>query len=651
MLFHIALLILSYPSLLNDDRLRQITRDGSETVNIMGSIVSYVENKVTSDSTIQLNPQGTCKFHVTDASGTLIDSRNTCPNTYDVVDASQTSYVAIMYASGYGVVSVKRFEYSPHVNSPLPSPPPAPSSPPPSAPPLSLCTQNEDCESTLSCCNWDGESAGYTEGTCAEVCANGEFTSSDKCRETHDYIVVGSGAGGSVAAAYLRKQGANFTWLEAGGDESDRLQTYAAVNPQSKPTDLWEPVRLVTNSNRDLRYQIPRGTGGMTSHYVGVNYWTLSDTMDSLQMMGDDLEALEFVVNNTLKGNVRCDEVDTRYHTHARDPSSPAPEFGNETTYFSFPMCLYGRCNASTCRLNDWMAATIGLTPPETRWHRQSSYIEYGGDFIRLYHNVTGLRMDGKRIVGVRVRKPNEPTFLVCSSRAVLLAAGVMGNARILRESYPFFAQPVIVHINSPIVTGVETCDQGSISGGTLHHQRFLSTFAACTVNGIKRLVYATPQAVNVRTSGQIIFENDTYAARVNYDDPLIYNTLWDDFATVALELIGVTIEFPSDKRIQYASYHWTGDTDVVYRSKHRSYNNLYIADAMAVTGATGGWTSFNARVAGALAAMRALDEPEYTCSINKDLFNAHCCNDELLSETCESVRDEFQARGCCSSV
>ena len=139
--------------------------------------------------------------------------------------------------------------------------------------------------------------------------------------------------------------------------------------------------------------------------------------------------------------------------------------------------------------------------------------------------------------------------------------------------------------------------------------------------------------------------------ATVNYDDPTVYETLWSDLIEVAKNLLGVdTVVPPEDKRVQYASYHWTGHEDLVHRSRHRSFDNLYIADAMAVVGTTSGWTSFNARVAGAVAARRALED-DVTCHGVRQLFSEYCCggvDGDEYARTCASIRRDFRERSCC---
>lgn len=506
------------------------------------------------------------------------------------------------------------------------------------------------------CCHW---TEGATPDFVLDVSIPGDYNSrtwrspcaepspSDVCVETHDFILVGSGAGGSAAAAFLREHNASFAWYEAGGDESDRMRTHSAVDPMSLPTHMWSPTKLQTTTGRSLAYQIPLGTGGMTSHYVGVSYWTLRDTRASLQMLPHETEALQFVINRTLATNVYCDEYDARFHTHNRSSEMPAPD----VEISSLPMCMYGRCNGTKCHLNDYMASTsLGISPLEQNWYRQSSFMEYGGEGIRLNHRVVSIERSGARVTGVRVKNASGDVFLSCASNSVLLGAGVMGNAHILPSpSYPFFAQPVVVHVDNAIAIRQDVCDEGSVSGGTLHHPRFLSVFSICTVNGVPRLVFASPQAINEHIHGTVFRDaNGSHVATVNFDDPQLYETLWSDLEYVASSLWGVTLTRPSDQRVQYAAYHWTGDAHVVHRSRHREYDNLFLADAMAVVGTTSGWTSFNARVAGALAALRAMQEGNvYSCTHNYATFHSHCCN-HTSDDVCTEMRREYQSRACC---
>jgi choline dehydrogenase-like flavoprotein len=62
------------------------------------------------------------------------------------------------------------------------------------------------------------------------------ISSSQTCSRTTDYILIGSGAGGTPAAAMLKQFNANFIWLEAGQDESSKLLQYEFTDFQNQPT-------------------------------------------------------------------------------------------------------------------------------------------------------------------------------------------------------------------------------------------------------------------------------------------------------------------------------------------------------------------------------------------------------------------------------
>jgi hypothetical protein len=396
---------------------------------------------------------------------------------------------------------------------------------------------------------------------------------------------------------------------------SANLLTWPANDPKSQPPDdsLHAPTVLRDGAGKLFSYGIPRGAGGMTSHYVGVNYWTMADITSSLQMEADEVEALDFVRNVT-NSRVYCDEYDPSYHTHPRSASEPAPD-QPETAFTALPMCMYGRCEGN-CSLNRYFLSTIGLTSKEEQngWFRNSAFMEYGQGRVRMGHTAVALRVIGGKAVGVHLDNGTHVN-LACAREGVLLAAGVMGDAALLLPhlgSYPFFAQPVLIVMDYSLLGGVETCDAGSEGGGTFHWLRdgtgFMSTFGMCTVAGQKRLAWATPQAVNPAVRGVLSSASGTMYATVNYEDPSILSTLKADVQAAARESPwNISLQLGDELQFQHAAYHWTGDASVVDKSKVIGVSSLYVADAMGAVGATSGWTSYNARVAGSLAALRAI--------------------------------------------
>jgi hypothetical protein len=69
--------------------------------------------------------------------------------------------------------------------------------------------------------------------------------------------------------------------------------------------------------------------------------------------------------------------------------------------------------------------------------------------------------------------------------------------------------------------------------------------------------------------------------------------------------------------------------------------------DAGGVEGVTSGWTSFNARVAGAVAAVRAMADP---CVDARRAFeHAGCCGGAAGADDCVEARARHAAAGCCA--
>lgn len=183
-------------------------------------------------------------------------------------------------------------------------------------------------------------------------------------------------------------------------------------------SSMWEPVRLTDTTGTLMSYSIPKSAGGMTTHYKGVSYWTLQDTVASLQIRESEMSAISFVLDKT---EIACGSFDHRYHTHDRSPDEPAEEA--ETA--SFPACLYGTCRGKNCSLDQAFAVDIGVTEKAAMedWFRGSSLLEFGKDGLITDAVVTSLLVANGRATGVIVEQ-GKFTRRVCSN-IVLLAAGV----------------------------------------------------------------------------------------------------------------------------------------------------------------------------------------------------------------------------------
>lgn len=142
----------------------------------------------------------------------------------------------------------------------------------------------------------------------------------------------------------------------------------------------------------------------------------------------------------------------------------------------------------------------------------------------------------------------------------------------------------------------------------------------------------------------------DPPTASINYDDVFALDELKQDVAQAAHALFNVNITVPEDLRFEYAGYHWTGDDADVHHSRFRHHRNLFVGDAMGVTGTTHGWTSFNARVAGALAARRAMAHRARPCIVlRKDYRFDGCCAGGASENACRHTRHAFESSACCA--
>ena len=264
-----------------------------------------------------------------------------------------------------------------------------------------------------------------------------------------------------------------------------------------------------------------------------------------------------------------------------------------------------------------------------------------------------GLVVEDNVVTGVHSQTPSG-NITACVRHGVILATGVMGNARILSsltDAYAFFGQPVMVILDYQILSGVESCDPGTISGGTFHkigESGFLSTLVICKVKGLNRIVFASPQAVSSRITGTVT-TGETATASINYDDDITLSQLKRDVKEAAQHLYNINITLGDNLRFENAGYHWSGNENDVHHSRFRDYKNLFIGDAMAIVGKTHGWTSFNARVAGALAAKRAMQYRNEPCAMLKNDYEYDgCCVSGSNSDACHNTQNVFQSINCC---
>jgi len=477
-----------------------------------------------------------------------------------------------------------------------------------------------------------------------------------ECTTSTDFILIGAGAGGSAAASILRKMEVPFMWYEGGENMNHVLTDTPHAEYPSSEIPNWDSAylpQLKSEDGRDLGYNLPRVVGGMTHHYEGVNFWTLEDTVRSMDISPDEEEnVLQYVKNVTL-AHVQCDTFDPTYHTHARSPFEPVPF----ESIMSLNGCYYGKCDGPSCDLN------THVFQKHPNWYKSSSSTEYGTDNLQTGFEAIELIKKQNRITGVRMLDAQNTSHVVCSQKAVLLAAGVMGDARLLLphvSSYKFFGQPYLFHLETDLVYS-DGCDEGSKSGGTFAkipqtdtESGFLSVVGLCKVNGTTRLAYLAPEMINPNMTGTIKYVDGQIIAQTNYNDNM-RDTLVSDVAHAAKQLYGIST-LPSFVVDNWAGggWHWTGQSDLSHRSRVHKVDNLYLADALGVTGTTSGWTSWNARVQGGLAAYRAVKNSENLCDHTRFQYRSlKCCmnmsdSSYFNTDTCIMMKSQYVDDGCC---
>jgi hypothetical protein len=116
------------------------------------------------------------------------------------------------------------------------------------------------------------------------------------------------------------------------------------------------------------------------------------------------------------------------------------------------------------------------------------------------------------------------------------------------------------------------------------------------------------------------------------------------DFAASVRHLLGDEVSLGGG--FGTPAYHWTGSAADVHRSRLRAFENVFVGDAMGVVGATSGWTSFNARVAGAVGALRYAND---ACASTRADFRATpCCGaGEGAPPVCSELREAHAREGC----
>ena len=240
-------------------------------------------------------------------------------------------------------------------------------------------------------------------------------------------IVVGSGAGGAIAARELAKNGYDVTILEAGKPFSPLTHKVSWLSglrgawPLKDENSLKHvfPHYAVTRASQDLA--IFRGVteGGCTSIACG----NMVRAENGLREIGLDLTAEYEEIENTLKiAPIPRD----RWRPLTRQMFDKAEQLGFKPKPTPKVDDLNRCVGCGYCELGCITGA---------KWDSRQLYQGYQGKGITLQTNarVQSLLMDGNRACGVRVTNGSSDKEI--SADVVVLSAGGIGTAQILRSS------------------------------------------------------------------------------------------------------------------------------------------------------------------------------------------------------------------------
>jgi len=314
--------------------------------------------------------------------------------------------------------------------------------------------------------------------------------------------------------------------------------------------------------------------------------------------------------------------------------------------------------NGSFACAREWTRHTKDLRDKSYAWRGCQEYTS-------AIKSKQSLTLDGVRIKDKRKRK----YFDVRARKAVILAAGVMGDASLLWPivgEYTWMDQTFATSYAAPSFQ----CDKNTAFGSTVHMVRCFNKttqttydcqlaqthgdihqcdvddhlpeyidyqtetrgvymyYTGCKVSGKDTFIYYAVFNSDPRIAGvvkhDIVQDHNgkasvTFKASINQDDPKIV----DDFRNQTRHMFSKLDQrytMPADfdnnfddireKGVGWMIVHWTGGSgDEIRKSKVKGFTNFFIGDALGNRGLTHSWTSFTARSAGVAAAQRAFKE------------------------------------------
>lgn len=458
---------------------------------------------------------------------------------------------------------------------------------------------------------------------------------------TEDFVVVGAGAGGSAAAAYLHHAGASVAVLSDGPDRTADLLDHPARATLYNQFGLFAQ-RSVPNTGTGGAWQQIVGAGGNNMHNGAVHQMPPLDRMDVL--LGGDGTALRaarwlarapvtrMAVRETPEcGDARASDLLNLTYKYERGPLGCLPQqmYGYCA---AAPNCTLG-CRRLGCEANSFhmaLGGEAGARPRSDGIRKTTMYTDLlqpvvnGG--VRVLHNRTAERvlLEAGRAVAVRAG-----SLTVCSRCGVVLSGGVWGSAEVLMRTlglselgglWEQTVLPVAPFYDRTLVPSLDDCADELLTGN-LHLAgpgRPQAEFTICAANP------AEGRASPVLLAAWVISMNATERGTVVLRDPVsgrVSGSLAPEPAAAMAEAAaalfdelrsryGADLVLPPVPAATIGSHHLGGGLrGAASAGRVPSIPNLFVGDMAAFDDDVWGYTTGAAAVAGATAAMRALDE------------------------------------------
>mmetsp|Transcript_11989 Transcript_11989/g.20978 ORF Transcript_11989/g.20978 Transcript_11989/m.20978 type:complete len:1000 (-) Transcript_11989:38-3037(-) len=285
-------------------------------------------------------------------------------------------------------------------------------------------------------------------------------------------------------------------------------------------------------------------------------------------------------------------------------------------------------------------------------------------EYIAAIRREKSINLDGVRIKDKRKGRH----FDIRATKAVILAAGVMGDASLLwpiMGEYTWVDQTFVGDYANPDFQ----CDENTAFGSTVHMVRCFNKstettydcqlhekrdsvqcgvddhlpdhidyktetrgvymyYTGCKVSGQDRFIYYAVFNSDPRIEGVVkhdIVEDHagkvavTFKAVINEAEPRIVEEFRNQTKYMFSKLdqkyappsnFDDHFDKLGEDGVGWMVVHWTGGFgDEIQKSKVKGFSNFFIGDALANRGVTHSWTSFTARSAGVVAAQRAFKQ------------------------------------------